>query len=191
MDYMDEGLCLDAMTLQAMCISGSNLESKMEEAGQCFLDAGEAAGRNGGKGKGKGRCPSFDELTAMMEEKMNVPACFLQSLGWVDENGEDVNATITEDIASLNPAISAQLTEEAIGACAMDIMEDMAENPMYAKCADKYTEEESLALEGIAMKIAGFQCFSKTFDMACKGFIQSTYIEPLLASFNMESMGTR
>ena len=41
MDGMDKGLCLDTMTLHAMCISGSNLESKMGEAVQCFMDDGE------------------------------------------------------------------------------------------------------------------------------------------------------
>ena len=35
-------------TLHAMCISGSNLESKMGEAVQCFMDDGEAAGRRSG-----------------------------------------------------------------------------------------------------------------------------------------------
>ena len=66
---------------------------------------------------------------------------------------------------------------------------EMAENPMNAKCADTYNEEETLALEGIGMKIAGFQCFTKTFDASCKSFIQINYLEPLLASFNIPQMG--
>ena len=197
MDSMDTGLCLDTMTLHAMCISGSNLESKMGEAVQCFMDDGEAAGRRrGGPGKGKGKgkgkgniCPSFDDLTEMMNEKMGSSECFLQSLGWIDENGDEVNATIAEDIASLNPEISAQLSEEVIDECVMEVMEEMTMNPMYAKCADNYTEEETLALEGIGMKIAGFQCFTKTFDTSCKSFIQTNYFEPLLASFNIPQMG--
>ena len=125
----------------------------------------------------------------MMNEKMGSSKCFLQSLGWIDENGEEVNGTIAEDIASLNPEISAQLSEEAINECVLEIMEEMAENPMNAKCADTYNEEEILALEGIGMKIAGFQCFTKTFDASCKSFIQFNYLEPLLASFNIPQMG--
>ena len=66
----------------------------------------------------------------------------------------------------------------------MEIME-MAENPKYAKCASKYTEEESLALEEIGMKIASFMCFTKTFDESCKSYIQSNYVEPLLSSLNI------
>ena len=195
MDSMKEGLCLDTMTLHAMCISGSNLESKMQDAVQCFMEDGEAAARRhqgrgkGKKGKGKGKkCPTFEELTEMMTEEMGSSECFLQSLGWIDENGEDVNATITKDIASLNPEISAQLTGEVIGECVMEFMGKMAENPMYAKCADKYTEEESLALEEIGMKIVAFKCFTKTFDESCKSYIQSNYVEPLLSSFNLAPM---
>ena len=127
-------------------------------------------------------------ITEMMTEKMSSSQCFLQSLGWIDENGEDVNATITEYIASLNPEISAQLNEEVIGECVMEIMEKMAENPKYAKCADKYTEEESLALEEIGMKIASFMCFTKTFDEYCKSYIQPNYVEPLLSSLNIAPM---
>ena len=86
---MKTGLCLDTLTLHAICISGSNLESKMQDAVQCFMEDGEAAPRRR-RGRGKGRrkeCPSFEELTEMMTEKMSSSECFLRSLGWIDENG--------------------------------------------------------------------------------------------------------
>ena len=173
-------------TLHAICIYGSNLESKLQDA---MEDGEEATRRCRRRGKGKvKKCPSFEDLTEMMTEKMSSSECFLQSLGWIDENGEDVNATITEDIASLNPEISAQLTEEVIGECVTEIMEKMAENPKYAKCASKYTEDESLALEEIGMKIASFMCFTKTFDESCKSYIQSKYFKPFISSFNIAPM---
>jgi len=53
------------------------------------MEDGEAAPRRR-RGRGKGRrkeCPSFEELTEMMTEKMSSSECFLRSLGWIDENG--------------------------------------------------------------------------------------------------------
>ena len=153
----------------------------MEDAIQCFKDEEEeevAAGRRGR------RCPSYQDLTAMLTEKKSESDCFLESLGWIDENGEKMNTTVSEDIASLNPAIGDKITEEAIMECAMAHMEKMAKKPKYARCAKKYTEEQNEALGAIGMDMAAFHCFVKTFDNACKNHIKADYIEPLMESFN-------
>ena len=185
-----EGICLDAMTLHTMCISGTNLEGKMQGAlQQCFMNPGAAAQSRGRRpGSGKGGCPSFASLKAMMSEKMTESDCLYQSIGWLDENGNDVNATISADIASLDPALGSQLSPEIVGECVMNELTTMAQDPKYVKCAEKYNEEQTQILGDIASKMATFECFSKTFDKACKSFIQTAYIEPLLSTFSSPQM---
>lgn len=188
MESEPEGLCLDPMTLHAMCISGSNLEGKMEAAMQCFT--GSAATRDSSdieRRSRRGRCPSFAALKSKMSQEMSESDCLYRSMGWMDENGNEVNATISADIGSLDNAIGSQLGPDAIGECVVNMLGVMAEDPKYARCANKYTETQTQVLEEIAIKMASYECFSNIFDMACKNFIQTTYVDPMLASF----MGTQ
>ena len=55
-------------------------------------------------------------------------------------------------------------------------------NDKYAKCADKYTEEEKATLEEVKTKIASYKCFIRKFKESCGNFIKSEYVEPLVAS---------
>ena len=184
MESASEGLCLDPMTLHAMCISGSNLEGKMEAAMQCFT--GSAATRDSSdldRWRRRRRCPSFAALKYKMSLEMSEYDCLYRSMGWMDENGNEVNATISADIGSLDNAIGAQLDPDAIGECVVNVLGVMADDPKYVRCAGQYTETQTQVLEEIAVKMASYECFSNIFAVACKNFIQTTYVDPMLSSF--------
>jgi hypothetical protein len=184
---MGAGFCLDHKTTGAICLAGSSLAEKMPAAFEtCFGGEEVAAGRRRGNGGGRGkggkrgpRCPSFDKIMSKVEEKFAGEACVLKQLGWIDEEGNDLKDTIMADIATLNEGVQAGLsdnTEECVG----KIMEEM--DGKYAKCADKYTDEEKATLEEVGVKIASYMCFMGQFKDACGSFIKSEYVEPLVAS---------
>ena len=161
------------MALDAICISDSNLEKKTKDVQHCFHEKSYSSGHTD-KAKGT-KCPSFDELTIILNKKAGFSECFFKSLGWIDENGEEVNATIAEDIASLIPEISTQLTEEVLGECVKETVEEIEDS---AECT--YTEEELAALDEMVVKIASFQCFHQTFDKACKNFVITKFLHSKL-----------
>ena len=180
---MDAGFCLDHETTGAICLAGSSLAEKMPAAFQACFGGGEvaAAGRRRGNGGGRGRrCPSFEKIMRKVEKKFADEMCVLKQLGWVDEEGNDINDTIMADIATLNEGVQAGLSEEAVEECVAEIMAEM--DGKYAKCADKYTDEEKATLEEVGVKIASYKCFMGQFKDACGSFIKSEYVEPLVAS---------
>merc|ERR550517_1599793 len=70
--------------------------------------------------KNKKKCPTAENILQMAQRKMKGDLCMLSSLGWIDENGEPDNATITADVLSLEPAVYTQLSGDEIGACAAE-----------------------------------------------------------------------
>ena len=185
---MDAGFCLDHKTTGAICLAGSSLAEKMPAAFEaCFGGEVAAAGRRRGNGGGRGkggkrgpRCPSFDKIMSKVQEKFADEACVLKQLGWIDEEGNELQDAIEADIATLNEGVQAGISEEGVEECVAEIMEEM--DGKYAKCADKYTEEEKATLEEVGVKIASFKCFMGMFKESCGNFIKSEYVEPLVAS---------
>jgi hypothetical protein len=101
----------------------------------------------------------------------------MSQLGWIDENGMPVNQTMDEDIMSLPLELSAQLTEEAVGECAMEMISQWAEDPQHAKCADKYTEEDVERLTEVGVMMANYKCFNYIFSQSCKAMVESQIYE--------------
>ena len=97
----------------------------------------------------------------------------MSQLGWIDEDGQPINQTMTEDVMSLPQEVSAQLTEDAVGECAMEMATQWAEDPKHAKCADKYTQEDMDRLEEVGMMVANYKCFQYIFNQACQGLVKS------------------
>merc|ERR1712049_41126 len=65
-------------------------------------------------------CPTFEEMEGHLLEEFSVESCMLVNWGWIDQDGNENNATISADIASLNQDIAAQINEEAISNCVED-----------------------------------------------------------------------
>ncbi len=138
------------MSIHAICIAGSNLEGKMAEVMATCMNPTQAAGRGTGKGTGKGKgkgknpsCPTFGEISEKLKEKFGLIGCMMQTLGWVNENYEQVKETINEDIASLN--FSIDLSEESIQDCNADEINDISQSPevkIVESCIENYSEKE-------------------------------------------------
>ena len=82
-----------------------------------------------------------------LEEKFGMTGCILQTLGWVDQDFEQVNATINEDISTLAPELLENLSEEAINDCVANELDDMSQSREYMKmmsCIENYSEEEMI-----------------------------------------------
>ena len=112
----------------------------------------------------------------------------LSQLGWIDGDGQPINQTMTEDIMSLPQEVSAHLTEDAVGECAMEMVSQWSEDPKHARCADKYTQEEMDRLEEVGMMVANYKCFQYIFKQACKDLVQSQIYQ--LYSSNVPSTST-
>ena len=108
----------------------------------------------------KKKCPTFEEVTTKMEADFAAEACMLVSWGWIDEAGNENNATMMEDIMSLDPAISAQLSEDEIEACVVEQFENFGKSRKgrrMMKCVGRFEEEEQEQLKEMAAGIASFR----------------------------------
>ena len=103
--------------------------------------------------------------------------CVMSQLGWIDEAGMPVNETMAEDIMNLPLAVSAHLTDEAVGECAIMMISEWAEDPKHTKCADKYTEEDVERLTEVAVMMANYKCFNYIFSQSCKAMVESQIYE--------------
>ena len=91
----------------------------------------------------------------------------------MDENDQPINQTMTEDIMSLPQEVSALVTEEAVGECAMDVITQWVEDPEHARCTDKYTAVDLDKIEEVLIMVANYKCFQNIFNQACHGFVQN------------------
>ena len=91
----------------------------------------------------------------------------------MDENGQPINQTMTEDIMSLPQEVSAVVTVRAVGECAMDVVTQWVEDPEHARCTDKYTAVDLDKIEEVLIMVANYKCFQNIFNQACHGFVQN------------------
>merc|ERR1712117_987228 len=82
------GLCIDSSEVAYLCTLGTPLGDKLSAAFATCSGEEVMAGRKG-KGKGKKKCPSADEM------------CVFQQLGWLDNSYNFDNVTAVADISSL------------------------------------------------------------------------------------------
>ncbi len=137
------------------------------------------------RGRNSAKCPTFDEITVKLQERYGQVGCMLKSLGWANETYDAQTAIYEADVASLNPALLENITAEAIQDCVNNKVNDMTqsrEGQLIQRCSSNYTAEELAVVAKIISGVAGFQCFRETFDTACKSFIDTTYVQPLIAS---------
>merc|ERR1712106_874882 len=112
------GLCFDGSEVALACTAGTPVREKLVQAfSACFegeeREDGEMAeerrgkkGCRGRKCKGKGKrpkqsCPTVDSILEKIELKMEQDLCVMSQLGWIDEDSQPINQTMTEDVMSL------------------------------------------------------------------------------------------
>merc|ERR1711971_806112 len=91
-------------------------------------------------------------------------------LGWIDENGNENNATSTADLMTLKPEVLAELEESAMATCAQErvaMIGKMMEKK-HKRCSKKFSEEDKAELMEMGLKIQGYNCFKEVFHSACQ-----------------------
>jgi len=147
--------------------SGLEVQVEVDPAPQVVTRRRKAGQKNK---KNKKKCPTAEKILQMVQRKMKGDLCMLSSLGWIDDNGEPDNATITADVLSLEPAVYTQLSGDEIEACAAERMAKWASpKDKHAKrCAAKMTEDDKAQLSFFGSKMAHYKCFTDMFHRACR-----------------------
>merc|ERR1712121_497368 len=169
------GLCLDSGEVAFLCTAGTPMADKVATALASCAQQQETvrARKQKGKGKGKGKkCPSMEEIFEDIENEFGDDACVYSAMGWLDEEGNVNNDTITMDVMSLPQEVSAMITHEGVAECTENMINYMGEDPTFKRCSKKYSEEELAMLSQVGHLIAGFKCFQDSFNQACNSYLQ-------------------
>ena len=59
--------------------------------------------------------------------------CILEHMGWVDQEGNNVEAAMTADLASLPTEVTEEISEENINECVTEMLQEMQEDPMHKR----------------------------------------------------------
>merc|ERR1712183_595023 len=197
MEEEDEegGLCFDGLEVALGCTVGTGFGDKLSMAlmtcmGDNEGEATRSLNRKRGKGKGKGSkgkgkdCPSVQDIEAVLEEEMEGDLCVLYMMGWINDDGEFNEETFGADVMTLPPSVAETITEESIGSCAAQMMEEWGEEFGDKKCEESYQPEEIDEMMELGMEVASYKCFQKIFNRSCKGFVSAhiqVYFEELAA----------
>ena len=101
---MDAGFCLDHKTTGAICLAGSSLAERMPAAFEACFGGEVSADGNSGRGKGDKRgprCPSYDKILGKVQEKLADETCVFKQLGWMDEEGNELQVGYNDFAPSL------------------------------------------------------------------------------------------
>ena len=136
----DPSLCFSDAEVTLACTAGTALGEKMLAAFDTCLNQEQPAGRKGRKGKGKGKgkggkgkCPTVDQITEKLGMELADDLCILEHMGWVDQDGNNDEAAMTADLASLPTEVTAEISEENINQCVEEMLEEWQEDPMHKR----------------------------------------------------------
>merc|ERR1712241_734918 len=194
--FRGPGLYFSPIEVDLACTAGSPLGAKLASAFETCLggeqalkpeEVGAAAERRRRRRPNKGkRCPTVEQIKAMMGEGMEGDWCVLSHLGWIDENGNENNVTSTADLMGLKPEVLAELDESAMATCAQErvaMIGKMMEKK-HKRCAKKFSEEDKAELMEMGLKIQGYNCFKEMFHSAC----QKSVKDQIYAFFQAQAM---
>merc|ERR1712034_285130 len=181
---MDGGLYFDVGEVALACTAGTPMGEKLANAMEACTGSTESTTAmstavNTKKKTCRGRrCrskfskkrPSVENIKNMIGKDMKVDLCILNKLGWVDTEGEAVEAVMTADLMTLPTEVSANLSEEKVDNCAEKIVSKMSQRNK--RCAKKYSADEVSELSKLGLKVASYTCFQKQFAKSCQGFVR-------------------
>ena len=176
--FRGPGLYFSPIEVDLACTAGSPLGAKLASAFETCLggeqalkpeevEASERRRRRPNKGK---KCPTVEQIKAMMGEGMEGDWCVLSQLGWIDHNGNENNETSAADLMSLKPEVLTELDESAMATCAQErvaMIGKMMERK-HKRCVKKFSEEDKAELMEMGLKIQGYNCFKEMFHSACQ-----------------------
>merc|ERR1711892_392145 len=99
------GLCMSEEEMMMFCHAGSALGEKANAAMEtCAVDMRKGKGKKPSKGKGK--CPTHEELMEMAAGEYAGAMCMFTEMGWIDNDYVSDDALILEDINTLPTEIA-------------------------------------------------------------------------------------
>ena len=114
-------------------------------------------------------CPTQDQVMADLTAEYSDDACMLFGIGWINEDGEWDEATIGEDLMSLDEGLVEGLDQEGWESCVAEQTEFWANHP----CADQYDE----TVEHVGKMVVEYECFKHFFESACYDHLSDMYSE--------------
>merc|ERR1711892_820895 len=73
------------------------------------------------------KCPSLEDIKKKIGKEMKVDLCILNKLGWIDTEGQAVDAVMKADLMTLPAEVSAKLSDEKVDACADKMVSKMSQ----------------------------------------------------------------
>merc|ERR1711892_1439745 len=120
------------------------------------------------------KCPSVEDIKKKIGKEMKVDLCILNNLGWIDTEGQAVDAVMTADLMTLPTEVSAKLSEEKVDACADKMVSKMSQR--HKRCVKKYSADDVAELSELGLKVASYKCYQNQFAKSCQAFLkQETY----------------
>merc|ERR1711971_931995 len=139
--FRGPGLFFSPIEVDLACTAGSPLGAKLASAFETCL-GGEEALKSEEVGASETERRRRRPNKGKMGEGMEGDWCVLSQLGWIDENGNENNATSTADLMSLKPEVLADLDESAMASCAQErvaMIGKMMEKK-HKRCSKKFSE---------------------------------------------------
>merc|ERR1712123_526148 len=116
------------------------------------------------------KCPSVEDIKRKIGKEMKVDLCILNKLGWIDTEGQAVDAVMTADLMTLPTEVSAKLSEEKVEACADKMVSKMSQR--HKRCGKKYSADDVAKLSELGLKVASYKCFQNQFAKSCQAFVK-------------------
>merc|ERR1712183_1180941 len=188
----ESGFCMTDAEMMMFCHAGSALGEKVDAAMDTCAEQlngtmGETARaldivldmRKKGKkpSKGKGKCPTHEELMEMAAVEYSGAMCMFTEMGWIDSGYVSDDALILEDINSLPTEIAEALNSDEYDQCVEEAeakMMKMMKKELGNKCLKTYTEEEMAEGAEVMNGIAHTECFKGIFMKSCGLYISNT-----------------
>merc|ERR1712123_89970 len=120
------------------------------------------------------KCPSVEDIKKKIGKEMKVDLCILNKLGWIDTEGQAVDAVMTADLMTLPTEVSAKLSDEEVDACAGKMVSKMSQR--HKRCGKKYSADDVAELSELCLKVASYKCFQNQFAKSCQAFVKQEIV---------------
>merc|ERR1739838_463959 len=172
------GFCMSEEEMMMFCHAGSALGEKANAAMETCAAAGDMRKGKGKKpSKGKGKCPTHEELMEMAAGEYAGEMCVFTELGWIDSDYVRDDALILEDINTFPTEIAEALNSDEYDQCVEEAeakMMKMMKKELGNKCLKTYTEEEMAEGAEVMNGIAHTECFKGIFMKSCGLYISNS-----------------
>merc|ERR1712123_58048 len=167
----DGGLYFDKGEVALACTAGTPVGVKFASAlascGNATTPAESSAVANRKKKTCRGKrcrskftkkCPSVEDIKKKVGKEMKVDLCILKNLGWIDTEGQAVDAVMTADLLTLPTEVSDKMVSKM--------------SQRHKRCAKKYSADDVSELSELGLKVASYKCFQNQFAKSCKAFVK-------------------